>query len=241
MKLLLTSSGLRNESLREALRSLLDKPAGECNCVYIPTSCHPARGDMSWLMEEMISFYALGWKEFVVLDVAVKSEWDKSLWWPKIEQADVIVMGGGNAPYLSYWLQKSGLFAALPELLKTKVYAGVSAGSMMLTAGITSSMIGQTDNPADWGAEGRKTGSYPEDERSDKTLGLTDFLFRPHWGKPDPKYANLNEEAVRRAYKQLRKPIYLVDDQTAIKIVDDELEVVSEGKWVLVDSEEGVG
>src|SRR5690606_10780127 len=127
MKLLLTSSGLRNESLREALRSLLDKPAGECNCVYIPTSCHAARGDMSWLMEEMISFYALGWKEFVVLDVAVKSEWDKSLWWPKIEEADVIVMGGGNAPYLSYWLQRSGLFEALPEFLKTKVYVGVSA------------------------------------------------------------------------------------------------------------------
>ncbi len=237
MKLLLTSSGLRNESQCEALREMLDKPVGECRCVYIPTSYNAARGDMAWLMEEMGSFYGLGWKEFVVLDIAVKTDWDKSLWWPKIEEADVIVMGGGNAPYLSYWLQRSGLFEALPELLKTKVYVGVSAGSMMLTAGITSSKIGQTDNPEDWGAEGKRTNAYPDDQRSDRTLGLLDFLFRPHWHKDDPKYANLTEEAVRKAHKYYQKPIYLVDDNTGIKIVDSKLEIISEGKWLLVDHE----
>lgn len=238
MKLLLTSSGLRNESQREALRSMLDKPVGESNCVFIPTSYHAATGDMSWLMDEMSSFYGLGWKQFIVLDIAVKSAWDKDLWWPKIEEADAIVMGGGNAPYLSYWLQKSGLFEALPELLKTKVYAGISAGSMMLTAGITSSKIGQTDNPEAWGAEGKNNGAYPSDQRSDKTLGLLDFMFRPHWHKATPKYKNLTPEAVRKAYAVVKKPIYLVDDQTGIKIEDGKPpEIISEGKWVLIDSE----
>jgi dipeptidase E len=236
MKLLLTSSGLRNESLREALGSLLDKLAGECKCVYIPTSYHAAGGDVSWLVEEINTFHALGWEEFAMLDIAVKSAWDRGLWWPKIEEADVIVMGGGNAPYLSYWLQRSGLFEALPELLKNKVYVGVSAGSMMLTAGIVSSVIGQTDNPEDWGGlGGRRPSAYPAEQQSDKTLELVDFLFRPHWHKPDPRYENLTEEAVRRAYRYFQKPIYLVDDQTAIKVVDSKVEVVSEGEWVLID------
>lgn len=154
-----------------------------------------------------------------------------------IREADVIVVGGGNAPYLSYWLQESGLFEALPDLLKTKVYAGISAGSMMLTAGILSSKVGQTDSPDDWGAEGRNTGTYPAEQRLDRTLGLTDFMFRPHWRREDPKYDNLNPEAVRKAYAHFKKPIYLVDDQTAIKIADGELEVISEGKWLLIDHE----
>ena len=42
---------------------------------------------------------------------------------------------------------------------------------------------------------------------------------------------------MRNAYKVLKKPIYLLDDETAIKIVDGTLEVISEGKWVLVDQE----
>jgi len=237
MKLLLTSSGLRNESLKGALRSMLDKPVGECNFLFIPTSYHGAAGDMTWLVEDFYNAHRMGWKQFLVLDIAVKSNWDKKLWWHIIGEADVIQMGGGNSAYLSYWLQKSGLFEALPELLKTKVYVGISAGSMVLTAGLTSANIGESDDPADYEVNLRDP-RVAAGELSDKTLGLTDFLFRPHWGKSDPKYANLNGEAVRRAYKVLQKPIYLVDDDTAIKIVDGEVEVISEGKWVLVDSEE---
>lgn len=237
MKLLLTSSGLRNESQREALRGMLGRPASECRCVYIPTSYHAAKRDMTWFVEETGSIHALGWKEFTLLDVAVKGLWPKELWWPLIENADVIVMGGGQFGYLSYWLQKTGLFDALPGLLKTKVYVGISAGSMIVTARPTQSNIGQTDDPKDWNVK-LNDPSLPEGQVSDKALGLFDFLFRPHWHKNDPKYANLTEEAVRKAYKYYQKPIYLVDDQTAIKIVDNGLEVVSEGKWVLVDSEQ---
>src|SRR6476620_10336432 len=147
MKLFLTSSGLHNKSLQDALAGMLDKPVSECNFLFIPTSYHGAVSDMTWLVEDFYNAHSMGWKQFMVLDIAVKSSWDKELWWPMIEQADVIQMGGGNAQYLSYWLQKSGLFDALPELLKTKVYVGVSAGSMVLTAGLTSATIGQSDSP----------------------------------------------------------------------------------------------
>jgi dipeptidase E len=236
MKLLLTSSGLYNESLRKALAGMLDKPVSECNFLFIPTSYHGAVSDMTWLVENFYDAHHMGWKQFLVLDVAVKTSWDKDLWWPMIEQADVIQVGGGNAGYLSYWMQKSGLADALPELLKTKVYVGISAGSMFLTAGTTSANIGQSDEPADYQLD-LNDPKLPKGQISDKTMNYTDFLFRPHWHKPQPKYDALTEESVRRAYKVLKKPIYLVDDETGIKIEDGKLEVISEGKWVLVDSE----
>lgn len=234
MKLLLTSSGLRNESLREALRGMLDKPASECNFLFIPTSYHGAVSDMTWLVDDFYNAHRMGWKKFMVLDIAVKDSWDKKLWWHMIEEADVIQMGGGNASYLSYWLQKSGLFDALPELLKTKVYIGISAGTMVMTAGLQSHDILSEDVPESYEVP-LDDPKLPPGQVSRKTLELTDFLFRPHWGKPEPKYDKLNEAAVHKAYTVLKKPIYLVDDETGIKIVDGKLEVISEGRWVLVD------
>jgi dipeptidase E len=237
MKLLLTSSGLHNESLKEALRGMLDKPVSECNFLFVPTSYHGAASDMTWFVEDIYNAHSMGWKQFLVLDIAVKSSWDKNLWWPMVEQADVIQMGGGNAGYLSYWLQKSGLFDALPELLKTKVYVGISAGSMVMTAGLASAAIADPTMPADYQLPPEDP-RLPKGQISRETLGLTNFLFRPHWGKPGPKYQNLTPEAVRKAYAVLKKPIYLVDDETGIKIIDDKLEVISEGKWTLIAGEE---
>jgi dipeptidase E len=216
---------------------MLPKPVNECNFLFIPTSYHGATGDMTWLVDGMYNAHQMGWKEFVMLDLAVKGEWGRQLWWPLIEKADVIHMGGGNAGYLSYWLEKTGMFDALPELLKTKVYVGVSAGSMVLTAGLQSTTIGQLhEAPADYELP-LSVSQLPDGQTIRKSLGLTDFLFRPHWHKPDPRYDNLTEEAVRKAYAVLKKPIYLVDDDTGIKIEDGKLEVISEGQWLLVESE----
>lgn len=237
MKLLLTSNGVCNESLKEALRGMLGKQTSECNFVFIPTSYSGAPGDMTWLVNDIYNAHSMGWKNFRMLDVAVKSEWDKKLWWSFIEEADVILMGGGNAGFLSYWMQKAGLFKAMPELLKSKVYVGISAGSMVMTAGLNTASTSVSDD-----------GSYelslesdvvPSEQLSRETLGYTDFLFRPHWHKLDPKYESLTPESMRKAYAVLKKPIYLVDDQTGIKIEDGKPpEVISEGEWLLIDSED---
>lgn len=233
MKLLLTSSGLANDSLKDALRGMLNKPTGECKFLFIPTSYSGASGDMSWLVNDIYEAHRMGWKEFRLLDIAVKAEWDKKLWWPVIEEADVIMVGGGNAGYLSYWMQKSGLFDALPELLKTKVYVGISAGSMVMTAGLNTASMA-VNNSGKYELDVNDP-NVPSGQISTKTLGLTDFLFRPHWHKPTPKYDNLTEESMRKAYAVIKKPIYLVDDQTGIKIEDGKIEVISEGQWILID------
>lgn len=237
MKLLLTSSGLSNESLRNTLRGMLDgKKPTDCKFVFIITSYNGAMGDMSWLIADLYESHKMGWQDYRILDLAVKNDWDKKLWWPWIEDADVIMVGGGNAGYLSYWMQKAGLFEAMPELLKTKIYVGVSAGSMIMTAGLqTAGPAVATEGIYELPLDGTVV---PAGQLSRKTLGYTDFLFRPHWHKPSPKYANLTPEAMRKAYAILKKPIYLVDDQTGIKIEDNKPpEVISEGQWVLINGE----
>lgn len=50
MNLLLTSSGIRNKSIHDALVGLLGKPISECNALFIPTAIYPFPGGaaMAW-------------------------------------------------------------------------------------------------------------------------------------------------------------------------------------------------
>lgn len=211
---------------------MVGRPTNECKLVFIPTSYNGAAGDMSWLVNDIYEAHQMGWKEFRLLDIAVKANWDKKLWWPTIEDADVIMVGGGNCGFLSYWMQRAGLFDAMPELLKTKVYVGVSAGSMVMTAGLNTASMAVNKGKYELDVFDP---NIPAEQISSKTLGYTDFLFRPHWHKPTAKYENLTEDSMRKAYAVIQKPIYLVDDQTGIKIENGKTEVISEGKWVLID------
>jgi dipeptidase E len=67
---------------------------------------------------------------------------------------------------------------------------------------------------------------------SDKALGLVDFTLYPHLDDPDMPEASLAN--LERWAAGVQVPAYLIDDQTAIKVVDGTVEVVSEGHWKLV-------
>jgi dipeptidase E len=231
MKLLLCSQTLNNDSLRDALRGMLDKPAEECNFVYIPTAANTARNN-GWLVRDMYEIEKLGWKSFSTLDLAVVASWPKNLWWQTIEEADVIMVGGGNSGYLSYWMYESGLAQKLPELLKTKVYVGSSAGSMFMTPGQASSSGGLKNAPSyEFPLDDPEV---PKGQIRRQTLNLVPFLFRPHWHASTAP--DVTEEITQKAANDLKMPIYLVDDQTAIKVVDDDIEVISEGEWKLLEA-----
>ena len=63
----------------------------------------------------------------------------------------------------------------------------------------------------------------------DRTLGVVDFSIFPHLDHelmPD----NTMAEAERWA-ADIAGPAYAIDDQTAIKVADGTVEVVSEGTW----------
>ena len=59
----------------------------------------------------------------------------KSNGFPMVQKTDVLLVGGGDALYLCYWMRQSGLADLLPSLSET-VYVGVSAGSMVMTPSI---------------------------------------------------------------------------------------------------------
>lgn len=79
---------------------------------------------------------------------------------------------------------------------------------------------------------GTTYGNHTLPPETPKCFGLLDFALHPHLdykGFPENSLANLEKLAVT-----LPIPSYLVDDATAIKVADGNIEVVSEGHWKLV-------
>jgi dipeptidase E len=152
----------------------------------------------------------LGWKSVGVLELTALAGIDKERWVSWVRKADVLLVNGGDPVYLCHWMRESGLADLLPSLRDT-VYVGLSAGSMVLTP--------QTGYGfADWW--------FPSDD--DSLLGVVDFCLFPHLGLPDKSLAEAERWAAR-----IKAPGYAMDDQTAVKVTDGSIEVVSEGHWKL--------
>lgn len=229
MKLLLTSGGLTNKSIIAALKKLAEKPFKDLNAVFIPTAANAEEGDKWWLIEDLVNAQKLRFKKLDIVDIAaLKSEETKK----RLEEADVIFVGGGNSFYLSYWMQKSGLFDLLPELLKTRIYVGISAGSMAVTNSLRVSSQALEKSQQLFDEEYNESGI--RGESSAKTAQLVDFVIRPHLNSkwfPSIRLPYLSEIA-----KQLPVVMYAIDDQTAISVVNEKVEIISEGKWKKFDS-----
>jgi dipeptidase E len=231
-KLLLTSSGITNEDIQKALGDLLGKPISESSALFVPTAiyAYPQGIKNGWQVIKTPG--ELGWKTFGVLELTALPSLPKEVWLPQVEEADAILVGGGNKFYLSYWMGKSGLFGILPQLIEQgKVYVGASAGSMMLTPALNFNQD-----------HFQKTGIYHDDEfneemtsnaGSSKTLGLVDFVIRPHLGAdyfPQATLENVEKWAAKTNY-----PLYALDDQSALQVIDGKIEAVSRGQWKLFE------
>jgi dipeptidase E len=216
MKLLLTSGGVTNGSIRDALVGLLGKPIAEAGALCIPTAIYARAGGAgrAWKFisgHDLCPMTELGWKSMGVLELTALPSIDEESWVPLVRETDVLLVNGGDPLYLCYWMRQSGLADLLPSLRDT-VWVGLSAGSMVMTPGIGEEFV-------DWKPP---TGG-------DETLGLVDFSIFPH-----VDHELLPENTMAAAEKWaagLPRPAYAIDDQTAIKVVDGDVEVVSEGSW----------
>ena len=218
MKLLLTSGGVTNTSIRDALVDLLGKPTADANALCIPTAqwghplCGPvsARGFVNGA-HPWGGMTSLGWKSLGLLELTALPTIGAERWIPWVQGTDVLLVDGGDATYLSHWIRESGLGKLLPSLAET-VWVGVSAGSMVMTPRIGSKFV-------EWP-------SAPDD----RTLGFVDFAIFPHL---DVFAENTMVEAERWA-TEVGGRAYAIDDQTAIKVTDDAVEIISEGQWKLL-------
>ena len=223
MRLLLSSAGIKNTSIHDALVGLLDKPIAESSALCIPTAMygHPwvGPGTKAWQFISGNSgnpMVDLGWKSVGVLELTALPSIDEERWVPVVREADVLLVSGGDALYLCHWMRQSGLADMLPSLGE-KVWVGLSAGSMVMTPRIGADFVG---------------GEPPTG--SDSTLGIVDFFICPHLaqeGMPGNSMAAAEQWAAGIA-----GPAYAMDDETAIKVVDGAVEVVSEGHWKLLNA-----
>ncbi|MBS1602204.1 MAG: Type 1 glutamine amidotransferase-like domain-containing protein [Bacteroidetes bacterium] len=218
MKLLLTSAGISNKSILNALVRLLGKPVSESTALFVPTAIYgiPRGGD---IVRRVICgslgdpFCDMGWKSIGLLELTALPSIKQELWVPVLRETDALLVGGGDCQYLTWWMQRSGLAELLPSLLHKIVYVGLSAGSMVMTR------------------YGTTYGNHILPPDGDKSLGLVDISLHPHLDHemfPDNSLANLEKLAAT-----LPMPSYLIDDQTAIKVIDGVIEVISEGQWTL--------
>lgn len=226
MKLLLTSNGLANDSIKNSLEELVGKRRKEIKIAFIPTAAfctdETKHEKHDWLANDIYEVKEFS-EHFRIVSLADISREEMM---SSLEYADVIFVGGGNAFYLSYWMEKLGLFTELPKLLKTRVYAGISAGTMIATQSLRTAS--QAINAPELFNQGKIESFAPDVRAGIKTAKLADVLIRPHYGRRDFKPGYIDEIKA-----DVNFPLYALDDQSALKIVDGKIEVVSEGTWKL--------
>jgi len=238
MKLLLTSSGISNPSIQNALIGLLGKPIEESNALFVPTGMHPFPGGSQFVWKAMngelgSAMCKLGWKSLGLLELTMLSAIQKEVWVKTIKETDALLVWGGDPLFLSYWLKESGL-AEVISSLDHLVYVGVSAGSMA-----TSKLFGESySNMPNTIARPQtlKTLQFDTFENTFVTAegaGFVDFAIIPHYNNQNHRDACDGNAATWAS--MLPDMVYAIDEQTAIKVVDQRVEVISEGEWKVFD------
>lgn len=220
MKLLLTSNGLCNKTIANALLGLLGKPFSKSKLVFIPTAANVEVNDKWWLIDDLYNCKKQGFAKIDIVDISALS---KNQWLPRLEEADVLLFSGGNTFHLMYWLNKSGLSKLLPKLLKTRIYMGISAGSM-----VAGHAIGLTQAKKLYYPDLKST--YKDEEG----LGIVNFYFRPHFNSPTFPY--VNKDTLTKFAKDHKEPLYAMDDETAVKVDGKNIEIVGEGKYLVLNT-----
>jgi len=216
MKLLLTSSGITNKSIAKALFELVGKKPKDTSLVFIPTASNIEVGDKTWVIDDLNNLKKLKLKSIDIVDIAAL---DKKVIREKFNQADILFFEGGNSYYLMEWLNKTGLSKLLPNLLKNKVYVGVSAGSMIANKDLNLKVSQKI---------------YEEDlDRKKELRGLNfvDFYILPHLNSR--WFKNVRKILIEKEIKNIKKTIYAIDDNSALKINNNKIEVISEGKYLV--------
>jgi len=196
MKLLLTSAGIQNKSIAKAVLDLTGLSTEKINLVFIPTAANVEEGDKEWLIDDLVHFQQQGYKSIDIVDIAAVS---RDIWQPRLEAANLFCFGGGNEQYLARILRESGLRDLLPELLKTRVYMGISAGSMVAGQFLSRELLKIV---------------YPEDKiegELESSLGFVNCNFIPHLNSP---HFPQSRKEIFQSLKNLTSPLYALDDQS---------------------------
>jgi dipeptidase E len=222
--MLLTSAGLRNQALTSALTELLGTPFARARLVVILTASVAAGGDHGWLVEDLGRLQAMGWQE---LDILELNGLPGPMVRQRLRQADVIYAEGGNHYHLASSISANGLAADLAEILESRVWVGISAGSMIFSRNLsarTGAAFGEQDDLNILG-----------DIEARSPVGLFDWYLKPHLNSPS--FPDRTPRWFEEAAAQLDFPVYAIDDDSAVRVRGDEVDVVSAGTWRLLNAQ----
>jgi dipeptidase E len=241
MRALLTSAGISNGSIHDALVDLLGKPIADCDALFVPTAIYPFPGGAfgAWRAlsgQGSAPLCDLGWRSLGILELTALPTIDEAAWVPTVRAADALLVWGGDPLYLADQMRRSGLADLLPTLRPEALYVGVSAGSMAATATFVETFV---DPPREQDGPLKSEPVVFATPRGDldrilvtgRGAGLVDFALIPHLDHPDHPDASLPNAEQWAA--RIPAPTYAIDDDTAIKVVDGTAEVVSAGRWKL--------
>lgn len=207
MKLLLTSAGITNDSIANALDGLVGKPRQDVKIGYIPTAANMESGNKDWYIAQLTNLHNHGFDWIDIVEIA-DSDVDYG---QRLSEVDVIFVSGGNTFHLLNKYRETGFGKWLEEVLKTKVYVGVSAGSIVMTPSIEVANIPPRDQ------------NYNE-IKDLSGMNFVDFEVEPHCEGDRFK-------VVEEYSKTTGKSIYAIDDDSVVMINDNEVSVISEGEW----------
>ncbi|WP_432543156.1 Type 1 glutamine amidotransferase-like domain-containing protein [Kineococcus sp. SYSU DK002] len=211
MRLLLTSAGLVNADSCAAVAALARRPLSSLRVAVVPTAANVVEGDKGWLIADYVNFQRAGFAQVDIVDV---SALERRVWAARLHAADVLAVTGGDTTHLLHWVRRSGLEEALGELLRERVYVGISAGSMVTGPHLRLSRSAQR---------------APEDTTG---LGLVDFLVQPHLDSPH--FPSAGEEVVREAVAGFTEDTFALADGRAVAVDGDAVQVVGEGRYVVL-------
>lgn len=216
MRFLLTSGGISNKTIKDELKKLIGKDFKGLKMLFCTTASNYEGGDMNdWLIDDLEKLRDLGFK----IDVCDINGISKENFLPRFEWADVFYFEGGNTQWLRDCIKKSGLEEHLSKLLETRIWIGASAGSCVLCPTVCNSCQDLFDE---------NIAGFPTDG-----LGLVDFQFVPHLNNEG--FPKINFENLENASKNLQeidgKKLYIVDDNGAVSVNNENIKIISEGKW----------
>jgi dipeptidase E len=178
----------------------------------------------------------LGWKSLGVLELSVLPSIEEAAWVPTVRDADALLVWGGDPLFLADWMRRSGVTDLLPSLRPEAVYVGVSAGSIAAATTFVETYHEPPRGSQEPVSSQEVVFATPDGD-VDRLLvtgrgaGLVDFAVIPHLEHPDHPDASLANAEKWAAH--IPVPTYAIDDESAVKVVDGTVEVVSEGQWKL--------
>ena len=209
IRLFLTSAGIRPE-LADDFLQLIGIKAHGLRAAFIPTAGN-VEMDTSYLESSRQQLADLGLQLF---DVDLERD-DIA----KIEEAEIIFVGGGNTYYLLHWMRKSGFADRIASWLEAgKIYVGESAGSIV--AGPDISLAG-------WRPLDDVNGVQLTDLRG---LTLTQIAVSPHY-HPEIKE---HVELLAKQKQTFAHPVYGLTDSQAVAIDGPLIHIVGPGKRTIL-------